>query len=184
MSFLNRHWIVELAENADRVIFRATSDVEGSQADLSRGAKAPDFWFEDEASSTSLRALEGRVVLLHKWSIWCVPCQEEMSALIRAYNTLDPRSVMFVGVNHHDPVEVAKNYSRETGLSWPQIYGEEAESVATDYRLDFLPGYALIGRDGRMVTRELRGEALIRALYELALEDEPNADAEDADNVD
>lgn len=168
---LGRSWTFEVATDGGTVRFRSTALEPAVGWDLSKGSVAPNFWFDLEDTSVSLHDVRGNIVLLHSWGTWCRPCEEEMPALLFAHKQLEHRGVQFVGINRKDRIDAAKEYASILGLEWPQLYGHEADEVAATYRFDFTPAYVLIDKTGRIVSRELRGDALIVALNELALQE-------------
>jgi cytochrome c biogenesis protein CcmG, thiol:disulfide interchange protein DsbE len=65
------------------------------------GEVAPSFHLPrlDGADSVSLTGLAGKVVVVNFWASWCLACQAQHPALVRAWDRYRNRGVVFVGVN-------------------------------------------------------------------------------------
>ena len=63
--------------------------------------------------------LGGSPILINLWASWCVPCQQEMPALQRAYARAG-QQVRFLGVDTEDEVNSAQDFLAATGVHYPQ----------------------------------------------------------------
>ena len=111
----------------------------------------------------SLEKLRGKYVLLDFWATWCGPCVEQMPHL-RATNQAfgrDDRFVM-VGLSLDDRPEAPRKYAAEHGMPWVQVFlGAWGDStIARAFDVQTVPSVWLIGPDGKVVAKDLSGDAI------------------------
>jgi thiol-disulfide isomerase/thioredoxin len=105
----------------------------------------------------------GKYVLLDFWATWCGPCLEEMPLLKDLHDAFgkDGRFTM-IGLSLDESTEAPKAYVAKNGLAWTQAFlGRGGTSPATaDFGVEGIPSIWLIGPDGRVVAKDLRGESI------------------------
>lgn len=80
--------------------------------------------FTDQSgSSVSLRAYQGKVVLVNFWATWCSPCREEMPMLNALREKLAPKGVEVVGVALDNKAETY-NFARQLKINYPIVLGD------------------------------------------------------------
>lgn len=113
---------------------------------------ARDFQAETLAGhSLQLSSLQGKVVLLNFWGIWCIPCRKEVPELQKMYEELRDRGLQIVGIEVGDEIETARKYVAQQALSYPIIL---SETIAADYDIEVFPTNVIIDRAGRIRHRE------------------------------
>jgi thiol-disulfide isomerase/thioredoxin len=138
---------------------------------LDPGEEAPDFVLPGlaEGQTVRLSKLRGKLVLLDFWATWCGPCLAEMPALREIQQEFGghPRFVMISLACDQQP-EPPKRYVAENALNWTHAFagaaGSGIGSIAAKYTVRSLPGTFLIGPDGRVLAKNLRGAELKRAV--------------------
>lgn len=71
-------------------------------------------------ATVNLAALGGRPLLVNLWASWCVPCQEEMPSLQKAYAATTGH-LSFLGVDTKDDLSSAQDFLAATGIHYPQV---------------------------------------------------------------
>jgi cytochrome c biogenesis protein CcmG/thiol:disulfide interchange protein DsbE len=125
---------------------------------------APAFSLPDVRDErVTVRLPEGRPAVVNFFAAWCVPCKRE-APLLRQAHADHGDEVAFVGVDHLDQRDDARDFLQETGLAYPAGY-DPAGRTAAAYRLRGLPGTVFVHADGT-IAAVVHGEITRRALAE------------------
>jgi hypothetical protein len=130
-------------------------------------AVAPDFAAERLGGGTLRMAdLRGKLILLDFWAIWSGAWMGEMPNLKKVHETFgkDPRFAL-VGLSCNNTAKIAAEYVEASGLTWQQAHvGPVSSSIPTQYAVRNLPARFLIGPDGRVLAKDLKGDDLPKAI--------------------
>ncbi|HEX2225454.1 MAG TPA: TlpA disulfide reductase family protein [Thermoanaerobaculia bacterium] len=139
------------------------------RAVLLPGHVAPEFTAVDmDGKPRRLADYRGKVVLLDFWFNSCGPCWKEAPKLVEIHRRFRARGFEVLGVNSVDKPETAREFAAEHGTTWPQILEGREAPVHRLYRVEARPTYYLIGRDGKIVSGDLRpGPELIEQLEKI-----------------
>jgi peroxiredoxin len=127
---------------------------------LQVGDSAPDFAIKTlEGHDLKLADFRGRYVLLDFWASWCAPCIAEMPSLQAIQNQFadDPRFAI-VGVSLDERPRDAASSAKALKLSWLQGFAGPEAPIVTAYGATAIPATFLIGPDGKIIARDLRGD--------------------------
>ncbi len=134
---------------------------------LKAGDLAPDFAVRrlngsDQGRPLKLSDQRGKVVLVAFWATAPASCLADMAALEDIQKTFgDHPRFQLIGLACDETAEVAERYVKENGLTGVHGFaGNLPSSVGRRYMLRTIPSSFLIGPDGRILARDLRGAAL------------------------
>lgn len=138
------------------------------------GDAAPDFRATTlDGKTITLADFAGKYLLLDFWATWCGPCIGEMPHMKALYaeHGDNPKFAM-VGLSLDHEKSALEKYVKKEELGWIQGYlGKWSESdVPDNFGVRGIPSVFLIGPDGTIVEKKLRGErtadAVAKALAE------------------
>jgi len=112
-----------------------------------------------DGSDVTLAALEGKVVVLNFWAIWCAPCKKEMPALnaLQAELGSDAFEVMVVATGRNDAGGIARFWS-EFEIDALESYLDPRSALARDMGVLGLPMTMILDAQGQEIAR-MRGDA-------------------------
>lgn len=163
----DRDLVVEEIEPFGAALTLAASKVPAMRLpSLAIGRPAPGLDAKGlDGRPVRLADLAGRWVLLDFWATWCGPCREEiphLASLAKARPDL-----ALVGISSDRDKATLERFVSTNAMKWPQVF-DEGGTISTTYRVTSLPRTFLIGPDGRIAAKDLRGDALARALADRA----------------
>lgn len=137
---------------------------------LSNGQLATNFaQTDDKGKLVSLSDLKGKYVLIDFWASWCGPCREEYPFLKKAYAKFKDKSFEIIGISLDNNKSSWLDAIKSNGFQWIQLSdlkGRE-NSVAKAYGVSAIPQNFLIDPQGKIISKDLRGEELLVKLAEL-----------------
>lgn len=136
----------------------------------SEGELAPDFTLNDvNDKPVSLSSFRGKITLVDFWASWCGPCRKENPNVVAAYNKFHSKGFEILGVSLDDNKTNWQQAIKKDNLSWTHVSDLEGwESKAAQlYGVQSIPTNFLLDKEGKIVARDLRGEALEQKLNEL-----------------
>lgn len=134
------------------------------------GMPAPEISLPDkEGRPITLSSLRGNVVLIDFWASWCSPCRKENPEVVKLYNRYHAKGFDIYGVSLDRDAASWVGAIAKDGLVWNQVsdlkYWQSKGAEA--YGVKSIPHTVLIDRDGNIIARKLRGEALESKLEEI-----------------
>jgi peroxiredoxin len=135
--------------------------------------EAPAIRLPDlNGNAVSLEVFRGKVVLVHFWATFCVPCLEEMPVLESLWQEYGGQGLVIMGIaGDRGKTEVVREFAEKTGVSFPVLHDQDGR-IRNQYEVVALPTTYLVGRDGKISGRaigtrswnEPGGRAVIEAL--------------------
>lgn len=131
------------------------------------GKTAPGFTLTDiDGNEVSLNDFEGQYVFLDFWASWCKPCREENPNLVKAYNEFGGENFEIVSVSIDKTEEPWLKAVEEDNMTWSLLHDPEG-NVANTYGVQSIPFTLLLDKEGVIIEKNLRGNALQEKLEEL-----------------
>ena len=152
MQAKSRRWSRQLALFSLLLIWLITLTALPAAA-LDKGAKAPDFTLMDTVGNTvSLSQMQGKVVVINFFTIWCMPCREEMPDLNAIYNENKGKGLAMVGICLNVDPNQLRFFVKQMKLDYPILVG--TEKVNKDYgEIVGVPTTFIINRQGEVVAK-------------------------------
>jgi thiol-disulfide isomerase/thioredoxin len=119
------------------------------------GQIPPSFTLSDlDGNEVTLSDFAGKVVILDLWATWCPPCRQEIPFLVSLYEEYKDQGLAVVGVGlDRGGADVLSSFVDANSVTYTILVGNEA--VSRDYRVSSIPTTFMIGRDGRVASREV-----------------------------
>ncbi len=133
-----------------------------ASAGLEVGAPLPELngvgWLNGDGPKSA--DLKGKVVVVHAFADFCPKCHKGMPDLVDLQHKYKEKGVVFVGItvdgherqepdSQAEQVAALKRYLAKYGADWPIAYGAVDTMIA--FKAEYIPGYWVIGRDGKVV---------------------------------
>ncbi|WP_111307546.1 TlpA disulfide reductase family protein [Confluentibacter sediminis] len=131
---------------------------------------AADFTMNDpEGNPVSFASYKGKYLLLDFWASWCAPCRAENPNVLNAYKKFKDKNFTILAVSIDSNKEAWLKAIKEDSLPWKQVSdlkGADNEAAKL-YGVSVIPDNFLIDKNGKIIGRGLKGQALQQKLAEL-----------------
>ena len=129
----------------------------------------PDADGNDVSLKSVVENPANKYVLLDFWASWCGPCMAEVPHLKKTYGEFHKKGFEIFGVSFDRNREKWLDAVKENDMKW--IHVSEVKGfdnpAAKEYAIQGIPSNVLIDSEGRIVAKNLRGEALYEKIAEL-----------------
>lgn len=134
------------------------------------GSLAPDFTAKTpDGVDISLSSYRGKYVFVDFWASWCAPCRHENPNVVKAYAAYKSDKFDILGVSLDQDKAAWESAIFKDGLPWKQVsdlMGWQS-MLAMSYAIRAIPANFLIDPQGKIIARDLRGDALEKKLSEV-----------------
>lgn len=136
------------------------------------GAMAMDFTQNDTTGNpVKFSSYRGKYVLIDFWASWCGPCRVENPNVVKAYQTYNDKGFEVLGISLDQPGARDKWLKAiyDDNLTWTHVSDLQywKNAVAQQYGIRAIPQNFLVDPQGKIIAKNLRGEALQEKLQEL-----------------
>ncbi|WP_421775140.1 TlpA family protein disulfide reductase [Gracilimonas sp.] len=130
---------------------------------LGVGQAAPNFmtttFYGDDFD---LADHKGKYIILDFWATWCGPCMPEIPVIKSLRESYSEDDLAIVSIALEEKSDKYENFLDEKGMAWPQILQEKRweDEIPSLYNVHGIPQKYIIGPNGNIVAKHLRGEKL------------------------
>ncbi len=117
---------------------------------------------------------KGKVVLVDFWATWCGPCVQEMPNVKENYEKYHEKGFEVVGISLDDDRAKLEGFIAKNEIPWTNLFAEPKsegepgdQPTAVHYAVSSIPTAILVGKDGKVITLNARGEILTELLGKL-----------------
>lgn len=133
-------------------------------AKVNVGDQAPEFKLVTlDGQTLTLADCRGRTILLDFWATWCGPCVAELPELKNVHRDFGQRrDFAMIGVSLDDDERALAKFVETQKITWPQAVGRPggAQQAVDAYGVFAIPATFLIGPDGKVIAKDLRGPGI------------------------
>ena len=129
-----------------------------------------DFALADTSGKIlKLSSLRGKYVLVDFWASWCAPCRRENPNVVKAYKKFHDKGFDIVGVSLDTKKDAWLKAINHDGLTWYHVSELKGwnGNIEKDFGIKVVPTNFLLDKDGKVIAKNLREEALQKKLEEL-----------------
>jgi thiol-disulfide isomerase/thioredoxin len=113
-----------------------------------------DFTLTDlQGKSWTLKALQGKVVLVNFWATWCPPCRKEMPDLDALYRRFKEQGLVILAISDEEAAKV-KSYLAEKPVTYP-ILLDPGRKVNDLFLINGIPKSFVYDRKGKLVAQSI-----------------------------
>jgi peroxiredoxin len=161
---------MELEKDTKSVYYTDLKTIYDNNKSLEIGELAPDIDLpQPDGTNLKLSSLRGKIVLIDFWASWCGPCRAEFPNVKRMYTKFKPKGFEIYGVSLDREKTSWVTSISSLGLDWKHVSDLKYWSAAPAkvYKVTGIPYTVLVGKDGKIIAKNLRGEELENKLEEL-----------------
>jgi thiol-disulfide isomerase/thioredoxin len=113
-----------------------------------------------------------KVVLVNFWATWCAPCLAEIPRLKTLYEKYHDKGFEVVGISIDQSMEALERGLETHQFPWINLADEKRKeagqmTMSGRFAISAVPRCILVGRDGKVISVEARGEILDAELERL-----------------
>jgi peroxiredoxin len=137
---------------------------------LAPGTMAPEINLpQPNGDMLSLSSFRGKYVLIDFWASWCGPCRRENPNVKKVYDKYHSKGFEILGVALDKTQAAWVTAIEQDQLNWKHVSDLKywQSSVVPAYQVQAIPLTFLIDKEGKIIAKNLRGQALEDKLEEI-----------------
>ncbi|MFD2824607.1 redoxin domain-containing protein [Lacinutrix iliipiscaria] len=140
------------------------------------GSIAPNFSAPTPDGKTlALNDIKGKVTIIDFWAAWCGPCRRENPNVVKVYEKYHDKGLEIIGVSldgtpqQKDAKQAWIAAIAQDKLTWHQVSNLQYfnDPIAKEFNINSIPATFILDADGKIVAKDLRGQALDNKIAEL-----------------
>ncbi len=126
------------------------------------GAIAPDFEFPSpDGKMVGPKDYRGKILVIDFWASWCKPCVAEIPNLKKLHEKYKESGLEVLSVSIDKDSKEWLLALEKYAMPWKQVLAPKAGADITKlYQFNLIPFIIIIDREGRIIGKNQRGEAL------------------------
>lgn len=113
--------------------------------------QAPHFTLKDlNGEEVTLEDHRGKVIFLHFWATWCMPCRLEIESMKKLYTEFKDRGFIILAVDVKEGSKTVRSFQKEFKMNFPILLDSDGR-VFSRYGVRLVPMTYLIDREGYMI---------------------------------
>ncbi len=146
--------------------------LKSAQENLNIGKVAPNFSAPSpEGKIIALNNIKGKATIIDFWASWCKPCRRENPNVVRVYEKYHDKGleIISVSLDKNGQKERWLKAIKDDNMNWHHVSNLKFwnEPVARLYNINSIPATFILDKDGVIVAKKLRGDALEQKIAEL-----------------
>jgi thiol-disulfide isomerase/thioredoxin len=142
--------------------YKAKEETAANARKMVVGAIAPDFEFPSpDGKMVGPKDYRGKILVIDFWASWCKPCVAEIPNLKKLHEKYKENGLEVLSVSIDKDSKEWLLALEKYAMPWKQVLAPKAGADITKlYQFNLIPFIIIIDREGKIIGKNQRGEAL------------------------
>jgi len=136
------------------------------------GGLAPEFSAKTPDGKTlALKDVLGKYTIIDFWASWCRPCRQENPNVVRVYNQYHNKGLNIISVSLDKAGQEDRwiKAIKDDKMNWHHVSNLKgwSDPIAQQYSVRSIPATFLLDENGKIIAKNLRGNALAAKIASL-----------------